>query len=87
MEISRHELRELLKDAAELGGLKALIAAGQIPEMISQREAYRLYGEAAVKRWVSEGLIKRHKDGDSTSKVRYSRIELDTLNRTNNRLK
>lgn len=85
MEIEIHELRSLLKDAAELGSLKTLIAVGQIPEMISQREAYKLYGEGVVKRWVKEGLLRRHKDGDATSKVRYSRIELDTLNRSNNR--
>lgn len=85
MEIEFYELRQLLKDAAELGSLKTLIAVGNIPEMISQREAYKLYGEGTVKRWVKEGLIKRHKDGDATSKVRYSRIELDTINRANNR--
>lgn len=85
MEIEFNELRQLLKDAAELGSLKTLIAVGNIPEMISQREAYKLYGEGTVKRWVKEGLVKRHKDGDATSKVRYSRIELDTLNRANNR--
>lgn len=85
MEIEIFELRNLLKDAAELGATKALISVGQIPEMISQTDAYKLYGESVVKRWVREGLVKRHKDGDATSKVRYSRIDLDLLARSNNR--
>lgn len=86
MEIEIFELKSLLKEAAELGATKALIAVGQLPEMISQREAYKLYGPSTVKRWVKEGLIKRHKDGDATSKVRYSRIDLDILSKTNNRV-
>lgn len=85
MEIEQFELRALLKDAAEIGATKALIAVGEIPEMISQREAYKLYGESIVKRWVKEGLVKRHKDGGATSRVRYSRIDLELLSKTSNR--
>lgn len=81
-----YELRDLLRDANELGAVQALVSAGIVPEFISQRESYRLYGKGVVDRWVKEGLIRRHKDGNNTSKIRYSKIELETLAKSNNRL-
>lgn len=80
------ELKNLLQDANELGAKTVLIEFGKIPPFVSQSEAYRLFGEGRVKRWVKEGLIKRKKDGNNTSTVRYDRLELEILAKSNNRL-
>ena len=86
IQIETYELRSLLSDAVELGYKKALQETGQIKPFLSQREAYRLYGEVTIKRWVSEHLIFPDKDGNNTSKVRYDRMKLEILAKSSNRL-
>lgn len=86
MNIELFELKNLIKDAAEVATIKTLIEVGQLPPFLSKREAYKKYGEGVVKRWISEGLIKVQKDGNNTSKCRLDRIELESLSRANNRL-
>lgn len=85
IQIETYELRNLLIDAVELGYKKALQETGQMKTFISQREAYRLYGEVTVKRWVSEHLIEPDKDGNNTSKKRYDRMRLEILAKSSNR--
>jgi hypothetical protein len=80
-----YELKNLLIDAVELGYKKALVETGQIKSWVSQREAYRLYGEVTVKRWVDENRITPNKDGENTSKVRYDRMILEILAKSSNR--
>lgn len=84
--LENHELLQIIKDSRRLGRIETLVDLGKTPEFISQNEAYRLFGEGVVKRWIQEGLIKRKKDGNNTSKIRLSRIELQDLAITNNRL-
>jgi hypothetical protein len=79
------EFRNALIDAAEIGAKKALQEMGLIKPYLKLREAYRLYGESIVKRWIQEGLIKPLKDGDRNASVRISRLEIDTVARTCNR--
>lgn len=86
LNLELYELKNLLCDVSEMASIKVLIELGQIPSFISKREAYRLYGEGVVKRWISEGLIKVQKDGNNTSKCRLSRFELEALSKANNRL-
>lgn len=74
-----------LIDAANIGALKALEYAGSIKPHLKLREAYRLYGESIVKRWISEGLIHPIKDGDRNASVRISRIEIEAISRACNR--
>lgn len=46
-------------------------------DSISQRSAYRNYGEARVKRWLQNGMLKPVRSGAHiTSKIIYSRAEL-----------
>lgn len=53
-----------------------IMAARQQPEVISQRQAYRIFGRANVERWVSQGKIEpSHRVG----KVEYSTSELRLL--------
>lgn len=85
-EFELFQLKNLLSDAAEVATIKTLVSLGHLSPTLSKREAYRTYGEGVVKRWIAEGLIKVHKDGNNTSKCRLDRVELETLARSNNRL-
>lgn len=54
-------------------------------DLISQREAYRDFQEARVKRWVRAGLVKGSRMGTTIrSKVLYSRAELMAANAAEN---
>ena len=80
MEIEEKKLRRMLDAAAELGAMSALKKAGIMQkDEISQREAYRRYGEAKVRYWNHTGRVKSVKVKEGNSKVTYSLRELETL--------
>lgn len=79
------EYRNALIDASNIGAMKALIEVGQLKPYLKQREAFRMYGEAVVKRWISEGLVNLIKDGDGNASVRIDRIQIEAVARTCNR--
>lgn len=84
--LQKYELANMLRDAGDYAVRQYRIEKGEERPFLSQREAYRIFGEGLVKRWVREGLIKRRKDGEGTSTVRYDRLELEVLSKSNNRL-
>ena len=48
-----------------------------------QREAYKSFGEARVKRWVRQQLVHPTRNGaEKRSKILYSRAELLTIEKT-----
>ena len=63
----------------------ALNRLGLIKDEISQREAFRVYGESLVRTWLNRGWITRIKPGAGNTKVTYSRIELDTVKQLYNK--
>ncbi len=79
--ISKGELRQLLIDAVNVGRLDMLIQLGQVKSKISQRQAYKRYGEARVDTWEKRGLIKSIKNKGATSTRYYSITDLDILDR------
>lgn len=79
------EYRNALIDAAELGARKALEAVGNISPYLKLREAQRIYGFKIVNRWIKENLVRVIKDGNHSSSVRISRIELESVAMTANR--
>ncbi len=80
MEIEERKLRRMLDAAAELGAMAALKKAGIMTnDEISQREAYRRFGEGKVKYWKHTGRIKIVKVKPGNSKVTYSLKELETI--------
>lgn len=79
------EYRNALIDAAEIGARKALEAMGLAKPFLKQREAFRLYGESQVKRWIKEGLIKPIKDGSATASVRINRVQIEAIAKASNR--
>mgnify|MGYP001151303721 CR=1 FL=1 len=76
-----YQLKNMLQTAAEMGATIALKKAGlKAKDEISQREAYRRFGESKVKVWRTRGLIKRVKEGNRNAKATYSLIELEAIN-------
>lgn len=83
IEIPLDQLRKILEEAAHIGALKALKQSGlKVNDEISQREAYRRFGEGNVKRWLHLGLLKVIKLNDRNSKVTYSLQELTSIQST-----
>ena len=80
MTLSLLEEKNLRIDSARIGVEIALARLGLIKDEISQREAYRTFGEAKVRSWVNSGLCNRVKSLGNTSTATYSRIELETIN-------
>lgn len=83
--MSLSQLRALLVDAGEVAANKALTNAGLMSATLSKAQANRMYGKAQVDRWEQEESIHSSKDGGSTSKIRYDRLELDAVSKASNR--
>lgn len=72
-----YELKNLCKDMAELGAANYAKMLFPAKDLISQREAYRQFGEACVKDWLHRGLVNKVRNGSTkNSKILYSRAEL-----------
>lgn len=87
MDIELWELKTICMEMAELGVANYIKRIEPANDLISQREAYRLHGEARVKRWVKMGLLSTERSGSTIrSKILYSRAELMSIE-TSNKLK
>lgn len=65
--------------AVSLGARFERVNNGNEPKFISQNKAFRMYGRAAVERWIGQGLVKRCKDqSGKNSSIRLSVIELES---------
>lgn len=72
-----YELKNLCKDMAELGAANYAKILSPAKDLISQREAYRQFGEARVKDWDRRNLLSKVRNGTTkNSKILYSRAEL-----------
>lgn len=81
------EEKNIRIESASLGAEIVLRKLGIVRDEISQREAYRLFGEAKVRSWMNQGLISRVKSGAVNSKTTYSLIELEVIQRLESSLK
>ena len=54
-----YELKNLCRDMAELGAANYAKMVFPAKDLISQREAYKSFGEARVKRWVRQQLVQK----------------------------
>lgn len=82
---TEHEYLNSMVDVAELGARKILIELGLSKPYMKLREAYRVYGENVVKRWIAEGLLDVKKDGPRNASVRLDRMQLEAIAKTCNR--
>ena len=72
-----YELKNLCMEMASLGAANYVKQTTPAKDLISQREAYRLFQECRVKRWQKDGMVSTIRGGSSIhSKVLYSRAEL-----------
>ena len=70
-------------DMAALGVAEYIKTQSPAKDLLSQREAYRLFQESRVKEWRSKGLIKPTRMGKSErSKLQYSRAELMAIDKS-----
>ncbi|MCR5505096.1 MAG: hypothetical protein K6E94_06085 [Elusimicrobiaceae bacterium] len=77
------ELKNLCMDMAELGVSNYIKQQEPAKDLLSQREAYRLFQESRVKEWRSRGLVKPIRMGASErSKLQYSRAELLAIDKS-----
>ena len=79
MEMTLFEEKQMRIEAGELAVTLAFKRLGLIKDDISQREAFRLFGEAVIRSLVNEGLLTRVKIGSRNSKATYSKIEIETI--------
>ena len=74
------EIKRLIMDAATLGVAEAERRHAPAKDLISQREAYRLFNQTRVKRWVNDCLISPRRLGTNVNSKRfYSYAELLAL--------
>jgi hypothetical protein len=67
----------MMKEMAELGATNYAKILFPIKDSMSEREAFRAYGEMNVKRWVKTELVGWRRTGTAeNSKKNYSRAEL-----------
>lgn len=77
------ELKNICMDMAALGVAEYIKTQSPAKDLLSQREAYRLFQESRVKEWRSKGLIKPIRMGSAErSKLQYSRAELVALDKS-----
>jgi hypothetical protein len=75
-----YELKNLCLEMSQLGAASLAQIIAPAKDNVSQREAYRMFGEARVKNWIKRGLLNPIRNGESKrSKILYSRTEMLAL--------
>jgi hypothetical protein len=74
--LDKYQLTDILKRAAQLGAESALEQSGLVKPYLTQTSAYKKYGRRIVDKWIKEGRVTIHKQGDRNSKVLIDRLEL-----------
>ena len=73
-----YKLAALLKAQAELDGLVALKAAGNIKPYISKLEAGKIYGRTQVQKWLDDQVVTPRQD-EPGKRMRLDRVELASV--------
>jgi len=75
--VSIKSIRDITKDAVAVGILEAEKIRYPQRDLISQREAYRRFGETSIKRWRDAGLITPQRTGPNANHtLTYSVAEI-----------
>ena len=86
IEMTPREFRQVVSDVMEIAVKQTLVSLGMLKPYLTKAEAYKIYGRKQVDRWLKEKLIEKIKDGTNTSSIRLSRIELEKVAATSNRM-
>lgn len=78
-EISAHQLKIIIQEAAEMGAILALTKVGKLKPYLKKSDAFRKYGRANVEHWIDDGLITVRKDGDHSATWRIDRLEVEAI--------
>ena len=77
IQLELYELKNLCMEMAELGAANYIKQTKPGKDLISQREAFRIFNETRVRRWIKTQTVVGHREGSSTrSKILYSMAEL-----------
>lgn len=79
IQISTHQLKLIIQEAAEMGAIQALTKAGKLKPYLKKSEAFRKYGRANIEQWAEKGLITVRKDGDHSAAWRIDRLEVEAI--------
>lgn len=81
-----YEYKTMAMDLMTLGAAAYVMQITPAKDLISQREAYREFGEARVKKW--SGMLSKKRTGIAArSKILYSRAELLALDKSEKHIK
>jgi hypothetical protein len=78
-QITPHQLKKIICEAAELGAIMALTRAGKLRPYLKKAEAFRSYGRANVEKWLAEGQLTIRKDGNESAAWRIGRLEVEAI--------
>ena len=81
MELDSVKFREYTRDMINIGRFDMAVQLGVDSDKISQRQAKEMY-KSKLAIWEKRGLIKGNKQGCGNSTIYYSRIELETLEKS-----
>lgn len=79
IQISTHQLKLIIQEAAEMGAIQALTKAGKLKPYLKKTEAFRKYGRANIEQWAENGLITIRKDGGHSAAWRIDRMEVEAI--------
>jgi hypothetical protein len=85
--ISPHQLKLIIREAAEMGALQTLTRTGKLKPYLKKSEAFRKYGRANIENWAKNGLITIRKDGDHSAVWRIDRLEVEAIVKSFNLLR
>ncbi|EHQ30917.1 LOW QUALITY PROTEIN: hypothetical protein Mucpa_6868 [Mucilaginibacter paludis DSM 18603] len=72
------QLRTIVREAAELGAIIALVRTGKLPSYLN-REAYRRYGRRTIEQLLAKGELGIRSDGNHSAAWRIDRIEIEAI--------
>ena len=83
-----YEFKNLIMEMSEIGVANYVKMVAPKSDIISEREAFRKFGEAKVKQWVRDGNIDFKRMGSSkNSRKNYSYSQLITIAKAENLIK
>lgn len=80
--LNSETFRKFTLDMIEVGRQDMAIQLGLVKDKISQRQAYKRFGEARIDTWEKRGLIQSTKDKGATSTRYYSLQQLTILDKS-----